>query len=481
MRRKYEYQQYKYLDGVSGIYEFYNIITNKRYIGRSHNIYLRIGEHLRHSNNINDSNYNSHFYKALRKYDMELWIIKCLYYSSENDDLVQIEREYIEKYDSVKNGYNSTYETNSPPIRNHEEHSNALLTNKEVEQIREEYNNIKSPEEVYKQYENKIAYDTFINIWRGYTWNGIHMDVYTEENKRKHKLRINKEQTDRINSDDRFKITRDCVYKIRELYAEEKLSPTQVYEKFNFLNRNTFNDIWYGHTFPDIYPPEYMTVKNRKRKFIRKGNNKQTMFTKITKTSANWTDVKNECRNTVNKEETNTHPSKDFIKKVLISEHSPIRLVKIKWRWEGIKSWISVHFARHWLGWDKWVSTQRTDRTGVNRDEARQDTPVNMDIEANAQALINVGRYRLCHQAAKETREYMEDLKKEIKNKGQTELSNVLVPNCIYRCGCPEFTNCGYITGFRKWLKENNKEIDWFNIQNRYDLYNEYFYITRGN
>lgn len=31
---------------------------------------------------------------------------------------------------------------------------------------------------------------------------------------------------------------------------------------------------------------------------------------------------------------------------------------------------------------------------------------------------------------------------------------------------------------FRKWLKDNDKEIDWFDIQKRYDLYNEWFYET---
>ena len=29
---------------------------------------------------------------------------------------------------------------------------------------------------------------------------------------------------------------------------------------------------------------------------------------------------------------------------------------------------------------------------------------------------------------------------------------------------------------FNKWLEENDKELDWTNIQQRYDLYNEYFY-----
>ena len=202
--------------------------------------------------------------------------------------------------------------------------------------------------------------------------------------------------------------------------------------------------------------------------------------TQIRKVDADWREVKNECRNTSNKDATSNPATKEFIKKILISEHSPIRLVRIKWRWEGIKSWIATHWCRHSIGVEKWISTQRTDRTGVDRDAARQDTPVNMDMEGNSQALINMGRYRLCHQASDETRECMEDLKVEIKDVGQEELSNVLVPNCIYRAGCPEFECCGYIVKFIKWAKNNNKEINWLNIQARYDLYNEFFYHEKN-
>ena len=199
------------------------------------------------------------------------------------------------------------------------------------------------------------------------------------------------------------------------------------------------------------------------------------MLTEITKITADWVDVKNECRNTVNKEATNKEVTENFKRKLLISEHSPIRLIKVKWKWRGIKSWISVHFARHWLGWDKWISTQRDDRTGVDRDKSPQDTPVNYDGEGNAQACINVARYRLCYQAHPQTRNYMEDFKITLRDY-EPELSNVLVPNCIYRCGCSEFKTCGYLAGFRKWIEDNNREINWLNIQSRYDLYNEWFY-----
>ena len=193
-----------------------------------------------------------------------------------------------------------------------------------------------------------------------------------------------------------------------------------------------------------------------------------------------WTEIKNECRHTTNKEDTDIPATKEFKKKALIAEHSPIRLGRIKWRWEGIKSWISVHFARHWLGWEKFVSTQRTDRTGVDRDANRQDTPVNMDIEANPQALINVSRWRLCFQAASETREHMEDLKISIAaDAHEEEISNVMVPNCVYRGGCPEFAMCQrrFWIIFTNWCKVNNKSIN--TIQKRYDAYNEFFYLTK--
>ena len=198
------------------------------------------------------------------------------------------------------------------------------------------------------------------------------------------------------------------------------------------------------------------------------------MWTKITKVNADSTDVKNECRNTVNKEATEKEPTIDFKKKILISEHSPIRLIEIKWRWEGIKSWISVHFARHWLGWDKWISTQRNDRTGVDRDKSPQDTPVNYDGKGNAQALINVARFRLCNSAHPETRAYMEDLKESI-HEFEPELSDVMQRNCIYRGGCPEFNPCPYWKNFC----EKHKGENLLDIQTRYDLANKDFYESR--
>lgn len=193
---------------------------------------------------------------------------------------------------------------------------------------------------------------------------------------------------------------------------------------------------------------------------------------KILKVNADWTEVKNECRITSNKADSQVPATKKFIQDILVAEHSPIRLVKIKWRWEGIMSWVATHFSRHWLGWDKWISTQRTDRTGEDRNSARQDALVNMDVEANPQALINVSRFRLCNQASKETRDQMWDLKRQIKESGQEEVAFVMQRNCVYRCGCPEVFPCPY------WEKfcERHKDENLLDIRTRYELADKEFY-----
>lgn len=192
------------------------------------------------------------------------------------------------------------------------------------------------------------------------------------------------------------------------------------------------------------------------------------METNINNIDANWKNVKNKCRTTVNKEYSEKEATEKFKKQLLISEHSPIRLLNVDWSWKGIKSFVSVHFSRH--KWECFVSTQRSDRTGVNRDELPQGTLVNMDGYANAQNLIDTARKRLCFQASQETRQAMCDLKKEI-TKQESEIGNVLVPNCLYRMGCPEFKSCGFI---EKFLKDNHN-VNMFNIQERYDAYNEWF------
>lgn len=166
------------------------------------------------------------------------------------------------------------------------------------------------------------------------------------------------------------------------------------------------------------------------------------MISKITFTN-NWQDIKDAAMNTIGKA-TGKYPTSKWKRAILLAEHSPIRRYKVFWTWEGLKYWVSVHFVRHKIGIEHWVSTQRTDRTGVSRDELPQSSLVNHSCEADAQALINISRKRLCNMASKETREAWQIVKDAIAET-EPELASVMVRECVYRGFCPEMSCCGYV------------------------------------
>ena len=196
------------------------------------------------------------------------------------------------------------------------------------------------------------------------------------------------------------------------------------------------------------------------------------MRTEILKIKGDWQEVVDDCRATVGKDELGKEPSEEFKRGILMSEHSPIRDLIVRWKWTGMPHWVTVHWARH--KWEKFITTQRSDRTGIDRDKLPQDEPQNFRGEANAQNLVDTWRKRLCFQASKETREYAEDFKQALQWV-EPELAEVLVPNCVYRGGCPEMKCCGYWTEFLTWCHKNGMSVQHFSLQNRYALYNRYF------
>ena len=174
-----------------------------------------------------------------------------------------------------------------------------------------------------------------------------------------------------------------------------------------------------------------------------------------------WDDVKRSARTTIGREGSGTRPTNAWKKTILLAEHSPIRRIRFSWRWMDLKSWVSTHFVRHKFGIEHWVSTQRSDRTGIPRDELPQDAPVQHECEANAQALISISRKRLCNQAAPETRAAWEEVRRQVMEFDPV-LGSVMVPECIYRGFCPEFHSCGYANTedyARKLEEYRNKEV----------------------
>ena len=180
-----------------------------------------------------------------------------------------------------------------------------------------------------------------------------------------------------------------------------------------------------------------------------------------------WKRVLNAARRTIGKEQLNKEPSDSWKAKMLLAEHSPIRLLEYDWSWGEIRQWVTAHLVRHHEGCEKFVHTQRGDRRKIledygveTRDELPQGALNDMDMTANAQALINISRKRLCNCASKETREAWIQVKEAIA-KVDPVLASKMVPECLYRGFCPEFMNpCGYskTEKYQKDLKKYREE-----------------------
>lgn len=217
------------------IYKITNKINNKVYIGLTTvSVEIRWKKHISASKNI-----DRHLYFAMRKYGIENFIIETI---DETDDLKKLgllERKYIKEYDSTNKdkGYNVTKGGESNQL---DANPRAKLTEEDVINIREIYNECKlGTSECYKLYKDRISFSAFEKIYRGETWKSIMPEVYSKENKDKHKKIISK-----INfSGEKNPIsllTDNEVYEIRKYYVNHTLN--ECYERYGdkFKNKDSF-------------------------------------------------------------------------------------------------------------------------------------------------------------------------------------------------------------------------------------------------
>lgn len=189
---------------------------------------------------------------------------------------------------------------------------------------------------------------------------------------------------------------------------------------------------------------------------------------KITNFNVDWMRIKSACMTTISKQ-AGKEPGVEWKKKLLICRHSPIRRGEVSWKWETIPYAISTHFARHHEGCEKFIGTERTDRTGIDREERSQMNYVPMEMGANLQALMNISEKRLCMCADPTTRKYWEAVIEALRQYDELiAWSNV--PQCIRCGGCVEpFSECSF---YDNLMKDISKE-DQMDVTRRYDIYNE--------
>lgn len=186
-------------------------------------------------------------------------------------------------------------------------------------------------------------------------------------------------------------------------------------------------------------------------------NNKELKVEIVQETS--WNRALNAARRTIGKDEINKEPSNSWKARMLLAEHSPIKLVEYCIKFKELRQWVGVHLLRHGFTLP-FIHSQREDRRELDcpRDELPQGTPNDQDFVVNAQSLINISRKRLCRCASKETREAWEAVKEEMK-KVDPVMASKMVPNCVYSGFCRELNCCGYCNTekFKKELEEYRK------------------------
>jgi hypothetical protein len=164
------------------------------------------------------------------------------------------------------------------------------------------------------------------------------------------------------------------------------------------------------------------------------------MKCEILKVKGDWKEIYQAALTTEGKE-SEKEPSSRWKYRILKAEHSPIRKLIVSAKFTDIPSWVVTHFVRHKFGIEHFVKSQRTDRTGISRDELPQGALVTYEFEANAQAIINISRKRLCNLASPETKQAWQMFITEL-SKFEPELADCCIPNCEYQGQCWEMKPC---------------------------------------
>ena len=175
-----------------------------------------------------------------------------------------------------------------------------------------------------------------------------------------------------------------------------------------------------------------------------------------------WTDVLNAARFTQRKEPMSGEPSIAWKKKIIKSEHSPLRCLMFNIDFYDIPRYVSDHLVRH-VHAQPFVSTGRSDVLKENppREKQRMTDLYNMRLFLNAQEIINISKVRLCNKAEAKTREIWRQVVEELR-KTEPELAAACVPSCIYRGICPELKSCGLADGdlFPLKLKDYHRALE---------------------
>ena len=212
---------------------------NGIYIGQSINIYRRWKAHINSCYNENSDSYNGKFYRAIRKYGIDSFDYKVLCVC-DSDELDNNEIYYIDKYNSYKNGYNSTMGGKS--TGSGENNPVSITTQKKADEMREYFKN---------NYINQKDLAKMFSITPAVVYKILNSMSYLDSEYAKNYL---KPKTTRYRANIKNSkiglLNQEISDDIRKYYSNNFVNYSDVSEKFNIskaliysiLNNNIYTD-----------------------------------------------------------------------------------------------------------------------------------------------------------------------------------------------------------------------------------------------
>lgn len=221
------------------IYSYKNLINGKMYIGQTINPKQRFNAHKSNAFNEKNTEYDSLFHRAIRKYGYENFEYCVLAETDEIDKLNELEVCFIKKYNSqTPYGYNVKEggRNGSAPMKEETKiklmKCRGSLTEEEVVELRIAYMKKESPKKIYdEKYKDRLHYNAFLNIWSG----------------RRYKLIM----PEAIENGRHTKLNKDIVKSIRNDREELGLSYQKLSEKYN-IPKPTIADIIRRRTWKNV-------------------------------------------------------------------------------------------------------------------------------------------------------------------------------------------------------------------------------------
>ena len=156
-------------------------------------------------------------------------------------------------------------------------------------------------------------------------------------------------------------------------------------------------------------------------------------------TAEDWKRCLMLARSTQGKDDNGLEPSDEWKRRMLVAGHSPIRTLPFTIRIDGIPYYSAMHYVRHKVGCEWYVSSQRGDEDRADR---KQGAEVTVILDCNAQALMNILAMRLCKKADKVTRNCAVEIVCAVTDKCP-EFKGLLMPRCCNdKTRCPEMVPC---------------------------------------